>query len=293
MRFLPQGETLSILAPAKINLALKILRRRPDGYHDLRTTMLSVRRYDHLLFTPAAEDELGLTLLSASSSPTDIPTDDRNLIIKAARLLQKETGCRKGVSITLRKQIPSQAGLGGGSSDAAATLVGLNRFWDLGLESAHLHRLAAQLGSDINFFIDSPVAAVCTGRGEQVHEIPIPSGIPIVLVKPPTGLSTADVFREWSSGSPSSVSTPVQEKHVMQKGTTFEFGNDLEVPARRLNPQIDRVLSVLQKESAYVGMTGSGSACFSICRSTRHAQAIARRCQHQQLGQAFVVHSGV
>lgn len=293
MRFLPQGETLSVLAPAKINLALKILGRRPDGYHDLRTTMLSVRRYDQLSFSPHAGEEPLLRVLPSSPSFVDVPTDDRNLIIKAARLLQSGTGCRKGVAITLRKQIPSQAGLGGGSSDAAATLVGLNRFWKLGLNSSDLHRLAAQLGSDINFFIDSPVAAICTGRGEQVEEVSLPSGIPIVLIKPSTGLSTADVFREWSRPSPPTDKSCKENENVHWKGTTFGFGNDLEAPARRLNPQIDRVLQALKAQSVPAAMTGSGSACFAICRSTRQAQAIARRCLQRRLGQSIVVHSGV
>lgn len=293
MRFLPQGETLRVLAPAKINLALEILGRRPDGYHDLRTTMLSVRRYDELSFIPNAGEEVLLRVLPSSPNFVDVPTDDRNLIIKAARLLQSKTGCRKGVAITLRKQIPSQAGLGGGSSDAAATLVGLNRFWKLGLSSSDLHPLAAQLGSDINFFIDSPVAAVCTGRGEQVEEVCLPSGIPIVLIKPSTGLSTGDVFREWSRPSPPSDNILKENEKVTWKGITFGFGNDLEAPARRLNPQIDRVLKTLKAESVPSAMTGSGSACFAICRSTRQAQAIARRCQQRRLGQSIVVHSGV
>ncbi|WP_437225545.1 4-(cytidine 5'-diphospho)-2-C-methyl-D-erythritol kinase [Planctomicrobium sp. SH661] len=288
MRLLPQGDSLFVLAPAKINLSLKVLGRRDDGYHELQTVMASVGLYDTLRFAPA-EESLSLRVhslcRSVNSSPVnEIPVDDRNLVIKAARLLQAETGARRGADITLWKRIPSEAGLGGGSSDAAATLVGLNQFWNLQLNPEQLHALAARLGSDVNFFLDSQAAALCTGRGEKIETVPLPQPFSAVIIKPPSGLSTAKVFQQWSRDQVTS-STPVQ---------TSVIENDLQEPARRLNPEIDQLLARLQRQDVLkAGMTGSGSACFAICRTARQARTLAGRCRSWRMGQVFVVSSGV
>src|SRR5690606_27530600 len=151
MRLCCQGPSLVVNTPAKLNLFLEVLGRRPDGYHELETVMVSIGLYDTLLFT---EDDSHQTRLrcrlttphSLSPQQQDSLAGEDNLVLRAARLLREQTGCERGVRIELIKRIPLQAGLGGGSSDAAATLVGLNRFWDLGLTSGQLHGLAARLG---------------------------------------------------------------------------------------------------------------------------------------------------
>ena len=166
MRLCFQGPSLVVHTPAKLNLFLEVLGRRPDGYHELETVIVSIGLYDTLLFTEEASQRTRLRCRLALAQPlavqqrTSLAGED-NLVLRAAALLREQTGCRRGARIELIKRIPLQAGLGGGSSDAAATLVGLNRFWNLQLTAGQLHDLAAQLGSDVNFFLDSPQAALC------------------------------------------------------------------------------------------------------------------------------------
>ncbi len=146
-----------------MNLSLCLQGRRDDGYHELETVMLALRFYDELQLEAAEDGVLELTVSGAD----DVPTDERNLVIRAERL-RTATGCSRGGKVRLTKRIPSQAGLGGGSSDAAAALVAGNRLWALGLSADQLSTIAATLGSDVPFFL-APRAAVCTGRGEQVR----------------------------------------------------------------------------------------------------------------------------
>lgn len=307
MRFSQQGEVLRVLTPAKINLSLRILGRRPDGYHDLQTLMVSVGLSDVLQFSPAPFPEVSLRLFSGLPGAAQIPVDDRNLILKAARLLQQEMSPRQGVEITLWKRIPSEAGLGGGSSDAAATLMALNRYWRLNLPSNRLHELAAKLGSDVNFFLDSPPAAFCTGRGEKINAWSLPRPLHVVIIKPPFGLSTGRVFQAWGKRESHENSTnhqpdndPFQQFrvcHPPSKGVRklqSLLQNDLEPPARTMTPDLEELLSRLNHLDVIgSGMTGSGSACFALCRTARQARTIAGRCRNWRVGQVFVVSSGV
>src|SRR5262245_53525263 len=179
------GTSVRALAPAKVNLFLEVLRRRPDGYHDLATLMVAVGLYDSLSFTANDTGEIRL----GCDDPA-LPTGPDNLVCRAARLLRDRHGVRAGADILLAKRIPVAAGLAGGSSDAAATLAGLNRLWQLGLDNGELARLGAELGSDVAFFFSGP-AAWCTGRGEIVEPVPMARPLDLVLVSPRVGLSTA------------------------------------------------------------------------------------------------------
>jgi len=301
MRFSPLGNSLRVLAPAKINLALHVLGRRADGYHDLQTLMVSIRLYDLLEFSPTTNTEVSLRLHGITESFQAVPTDGRNLICKAAGLLQSETGCPRGASILLRKSIPAEAGLGGGSSNAAATLQGLNRFWDLNLGRDRLHELASRLGSDVNFFLDSTPAAICSGRGEKIAAVPLQRPLHVVIVKPASGLSTARVFQKWSELQGSTVHADVKQRALAPLTVEDDRGavrhhvvNDLEAPARILNPEIDRVMKQFESQDlAGSGMTGSGSACFALCHTARHARVVAGRCRSGRLGRVYVVSSGI
>jgi len=270
---------------------------------------VSIRLEDELLFSPTDDSRIALKIISRSAFSPPLPVDENNLIIRAARLLQAESGTSAGAKITLWKRIPSEAGLGGGSSDAAATLIALNRFWQLNLSPERLHALAARLGSDVNFFLDSVSAALCTGRGETIAPLPLPFRLHLVLIKPRTGLSTGRVFQAWrqqhndaSSASPNGV--PAQQAAQQQDAssgngsvaawTARKLGNELEVPAAMLNTEIHQVLERLHRLDVIgSGMTGSGSACFAVCRTARQATVVAGRCRHWNMGQVFVVSSGV
>ena len=156
---------VEVLAPAKLNLFLEVLGRRPDGYHEIETVMVAISLCDTLTFR---DDPSGAIRLRCSDPALPVGAD--NLVIKAADRLREATGCRRGAEIDLTKVIPAQAGLAGGSSDAAATLAALDRLWDLRLAPERLDALAAEVGSDVPFFNHVP-AAVCRGRGERVEPV--------------------------------------------------------------------------------------------------------------------------
>ena len=185
-----RGADVLVRAPAKVNLFLEVLRRRPDGYHELATLMTAVSLYDTLLF---GDDPSGTVRLRCDRP--DLSAGPDNLVCRAAELLRRRTGRDLGAVIRLWKRIPMPAGLGGGSSDAAAALAGLNALWRLGLSRAELAGLGAELGSDVPFFFAAP-AAWCMGRGEKVEPFALGRPLDFVLVSPPVGLSTAEVFRE-------------------------------------------------------------------------------------------------
>ncbi|MBV8077309.1 MAG: 4-(cytidine 5'-diphospho)-2-C-methyl-D-erythritol kinase, partial [Planctomycetaceae bacterium] len=164
----PTAEGVEVLAPAKLNLFLEILGRRDDSYHEVESLMVAVDLYDTLTFV---EDPSGAITLRCDD-PT-LPTGRDNLVVRAAERLREASGCPRGAAIALRKAIPAQAGLAGGSSDAAATLQALDRLWDLRTPPGRMDALAGALGSDVAFFRRGP-AAVCRGRGERVEAVALP-----------------------------------------------------------------------------------------------------------------------
>lgn len=295
MRLSRQGPSLFVQTPAKLNIFLDVVGRRQDGFHDLETLMVSVGLYDSLRFSPAADGQLTLKSHSLSLQIPPPPEGPRNLVLKAARLLQQESGTDRGAEITLWKRIPSEAGMGGGSSDAAATLVALNEFWNLQMPASQLHDLAAQLGSDVNFFLDSHPAAVCTGRGEMATPLRLGKPGCFVVVKPADGLSTPAVFSvlglKPGEGGPSPSRDPLPERLCRLRGEMIR--NDLQTAARSLSPAVERCLDELQRlHPAGTGLTGSGSACFALCRSVREARHVAGRCRQRRLGQVWVLMTG-
>ena len=175
-------------APAKVNLTFEALGRRADGYHEVRTVLHAVSLADEIAFAPA--DDLSLAVeppeAGAFSSAASAPTGDDNLVLRAARLLRREAGVKTGAAIRLRKRIPVAAGLGGGSSDAAAALRGLRRLWGLDLDADALRELAAQLGSDVPFFVTGG-AALAEGRGERLTPLPPAQGGMVVMAPMPDG----------------------------------------------------------------------------------------------------------
>ncbi|MCA9024061.1 MAG: 4-(cytidine 5'-diphospho)-2-C-methyl-D-erythritol kinase [Planctomycetaceae bacterium] len=297
-----QGPSLVIHTPAKLNLFLDVLGKRPDGYHSLETVMVSVGLYDSLVFREIESNQTRLNCHRCESRPTfekqtlpTLPAGPDNLVLRAADLLRKQTGCDQGVEITLVKRIPMQAGMGGGSSDAAATLVGLNQFWGCDLTSEKLHMLAAELGSDVNFFLESPIAAVCRGRGEVIEPVRLSRRFHAVVACPSSGLSTANVFRAWASERQrhASVTSFVSQ---MQRGTLsqHDIHNALERPARELNGDVARTLDSLRRiANGPVGMSGSGTSCFVLCRTAREAGVIAGRLSFDRSLRVFPVSSRV
>jgi 4-diphosphocytidyl-2-C-methyl-D-erythritol kinase len=267
------GEAVRLWAPAKLNLFLEVLGKRPDGYHDLATLMVAVSLYDTL---EIKEDPTGADRLDCDH-PT-LSTGPDNLVRRAIDLVRRHTGRTSGVRVRLHKRIPLQAGLAGGSSDAAATLQGLNCLWRLGWGRARLAELGAELGSDVPFFFSTP-AAWCTGRGERVESVPLERPLDFVLASPAAGLSTADVFAAVSVPA-----EPLSGKEVLEaarrgdvEGLGHQLHNRLQPAAERLSPEVAGLCARLAGLApAGQLMTGSGSTVFALCRNPAEAQRLAR-----------------
>ena len=199
-----------------MNLYLEVLAKRGDGYHEIATLMVAVNLHDTLEFK---EDISGQILLTCDQP--DLSTGPENLVCHAAELLRRRSGGKRGARISLAKRIPMAAGLGGGSADAAATLLGLNQLWELNLPREDLLALAAELGSDVPFFLTAP-AAWCTGRGEQVAPLALAGPLWFVLLCPPFGLATADVYRR--------VRVPPEPQTVEEIQAIVRLANEHRVP---------------------------------------------------------------
>ena len=268
------ADDVVVWAPAKINLFLEILGKRPDGYHEIATLMVAIRLYDTLVFK---EDPAGAISLTCNQSK--LSTGPDNLIVRAADLLREYTGCKQGANIRLVKRIPLSAGLAGGSTDAAATLAGLNELWRLGLDNVQLAGLGAKLGSDVSFFFGGP-AAWCTGRGEVVAPLELKKTLDLVLLCPPFGLATRDVYQQVSvSANPQDgedIRRAVREGDIEAIGRALF--NRLEGSAEALCPELRGYRNRLaDQKPAGVLMSGSGSTLFALCRNRADARRVARQ----------------
>jgi 4-diphosphocytidyl-2-C-methyl-D-erythritol kinase len=288
----PVAGGLEVLAPAKLNLFLEVLGRRRDGYHDIESLMVAVDLHDTLTF---ADDPSGRITLRCDDP--SLPTGPENLVVRAAESLKAAVGYDGGATIDLRKAIPAQAGLAGGSSDAAATLLALDRLWNLQTPPDRLDALAGEIGSDVAFFRHVP-AAVCRGRGERVEAVPLPGAFHFVLACPPVGLSTADVYRHLTPPERPRPIGPMLE--ALAGGGSEALGrnlfNRLQPVAERLNSSLVRVREALANlgPSVIDGhlMSGSGSAYFGLCRDLDAARHAARALETLGLGWVRVVTCG-
>ncbi len=277
---------LTVLAPAKLNLFLRVVARRPDGFHDIESVMASIDIYDTLTLEATVSGEIELTVMDSSartlsgSMRLEAPVGPENLVIRAADLLRQQAGCGLGARITLIKRIPSSAGLGGGSSDCAAALWGLNRLWNLRLPRSELGALAGRLGSDVAFFFSESPVALCVGRGEQIEPLRIPTDLHVVVAKPVSGLSTPAVYRQCRpDASGLQVARFVESLAAGAIGETARrLHNGLQLPAESLSSDV-RKLRQLFEQLPVAGhqMSGSGSSYFGICASRRQALRAASR----------------
>jgi len=288
----PIAGGVECLAPAKLNLFLEVLERRADGYHEIESLMVTVDLYDALTFT---DDPSGRITLRCDDP--SLPTGSENLVVKAAERLRKEAGVRRGTAISLSKAIPAQAGLAGGSSDAAVTLVALDRLWNLQTPSDRLNAMAGEIGSDVAFFLHSP-AAVCRGRGERVEALNLPTTFSFVLVCPPVGVGTADVYRRVVPPErPRSIGPMVQAVLAADsRAVGRELFNRLQPIAEDHEPSLRRVRDALAELSPSLVdgtlMSGSGSAYFGLCRDRDAAGHAAERLETLGLGRVRVVTCG-
>ncbi|MFY0761131.1 4-(cytidine 5'-diphospho)-2-C-methyl-D-erythritol kinase [Metabacillus dongyingensis] len=251
-------------APAKINLSLDVLHKRTDGFHEVKMIMTTIDLADRVELVELASDEIKII-----SHNRFVPDDQRNLAYQAALLLKKRYGIRKGVSIAITKVIPVAAGLAGGSSDAAATLRGLNRLWKLGLSLDELAELGAEIGSDVSFCVYGGTA-LATGQGEKIQHIDTPPHCWVVLAKPTIGVSTADVYRNLNL---SAVTHPDVEGMIEGiKEQDFDqicslLGNVLEDVTLKMYPEVANIKDQMKRFGAdAVLMSGSGPTVFGLVR---------------------------
>lgn len=269
------GRGRVIWAAAKVNLFLDVLGKRSDGYHELATLIVPVGLYDTLEVHPREDGELSLTC-----DQPGLPTDERNLVWKAADALRRRAGVSAGASVRLVKRIPQEAGLGGGSSDAAAVLAALNAVWHLNLGRSDLASVAAGVGSDVAALLPGAGATWCTGRGEVVEPTPAGGPLHLVVVKPPVGCSTAEVYRRVRQSDHPVDGTVI--RHALAAGDSAAVAdalhNRLESAAFDLQPMVKQVYDRLNSYRPLgCRLTGSGACVFAVCRDRADAARIARR----------------
>jgi 4-diphosphocytidyl-2-C-methyl-D-erythritol kinase len=252
-----------LAAPAKLNLFLHVVGKRPDGYHLLQSVFVLIDWADTLHIERRSDGLLRRHDVLGGSHPQSLPADD--LCLRAARLLQRETGCKLGADIHLEKRLPAGAGMGGGSSDAATTLLGLNRLWALHLPLPRLLALGLELGADVPFFLGGGPAFV-EGIGEILHPLTLPEQRFAVL-KGPGGLATKEIFS--SPLLAASENLAIVAGFPAQAGTVEQlvqgFGrNDLQPAAEELSSEVRNALALMSKQFGNARMTGSGAAVFSV-----------------------------
>jgi 4-diphosphocytidyl-2-C-methyl-D-erythritol kinase len=259
-----ESVTLTLSAFSKINLDLRVLGTRPDGYHDLKTVFQSLALHDDLTLTWRK----GPFVIECDDEK--IPTDERNLVWKAASLLWRTAGKRRGdtprdVIVGLRKRIPAAAGLGGGSADAAMALLGLARIWDLDVDIPTLSRLAASVGADVPFFLVGGTV-LGLGRGDDIYPLVDLPRTYAVIVRPHFGVSTVEAYGWYDSEARhrtrDSLRKPLPE-HWPEWAISMR--NDLEAPVIQHHPAVGRIKqSLLDAGAVYAAMSGSGSAVFGL-----------------------------
>lgn len=260
---------MQLYAPAKINLSLEIKGRREDDFHEIESWMAPISLADRLTIE-RGESTDGIQF---SCDDPSLPKGDDNLVVRAAKLFSKAARIESGVKIALEKKIPHGAGLGGGSSDAASTLLGLNELFETHLDRKDLIELAAQIGSDVPFFIFGS-AAICRGRGEIIEPASVPVNFKLLLVKPEFGVPTPWAYQSWKS----SRNLPGVD-YAAQTFSDVRFVNDLERPVFEKFVLLGYLKTWLREQSE-VGaalLSGSGSTVFAVLRANANAEELAAR----------------
>lgn len=271
----PARPALVVRAPAKVNLTLEVLGKRSDGFHALRSAFAALDLHDRLAVHPAPDIEIECDLPALATH--------ENLAWRAADALRRDSGIRVGVRLVLEKRIPLEAGLGGGSADAAAALVAANALWDLGYSRDRLREIGASIGSDVPFFLGDGPLALVTGRGEVLQPLAVPSALRaarFVLVKPPVGISAGAVYRAYPPsrwGGDGDRTTPwLRAAHAAPGPEALPSPfNDLEPVALDLAPEASAAKAALIANGApHAVMSGSGSTFFA-CLTAPHAASVA------------------
>lgn len=281
-------EKITQKAYAKINIGLDVLRRRPDGYHEVRMIMQTVDLYDELIIEKRRQP--GIELKPDSS---EVPSDGSNLICKAAELLFQEKGITEGVKITLTKRIPVAAGMAGGSADAAAAMRGLNELFGMGYSVSELQALGVRLGADIPYCIVGGTM-LSEGIGEVLTPLPSPPEAFLVIAKPGINVSTGFVYGNLHADTltwhPDIDGMILALQDGDLSGVTGRLGNVLETVTAREYPVIEELKKLLRRQGAENAlMSGSGPTVFGICKERKTAEKIAAAIEKEELARAVFV----
>jgi 4-diphosphocytidyl-2-C-methyl-D-erythritol kinase len=298
-----RGTLVEVQAPAKVNLFLEVLSRRADGFHEIETLMTPVGLFDRVSLAANSTGTLSLTCRwscgveshrsrhgSADTSVWEtIPAGEDNLLLKSVRRLRELSGAQLGADISLVKRIPAAAGLGGASSDAAAGLVAANIAWRLGWSRQRLAEVAAELGSDVPFFLQGG-PCLCRGRGERLETVSGWKPLHVVVVRPPAGLSTAQVYRACRPAEQPRRADAILA--AVRCGDAANVGrllfNRLEEAAERLSPWVERLrIAFGRLDCLGHQMSGSGTSFVGICRHADHARRVAARLRAAGWGAVF------
>jgi 4-diphosphocytidyl-2-C-methyl-D-erythritol kinase len=281
------------LAPAKLNLGLRVVGRRDDGYHLLESLFVPLDLADRVRVEVEAAPTTAISM-SAQGRAGDVPAGAANLVVRAAQAFLDAVGVAARVALTLDKQIPVGAGLGGGSSDAAAVLRSLGRHFANKLSAPELAQIAVRLGADVPFFLD-PRPAWVTGIGEIIEPLPAFPALAVLLVTPEPSLATAEVFRAYAASlTPPS---PSRRMPALRDGpgwfpTASLLANDLEPIAARLRPAIERVRSEIERLGAEaVAMSGSGPTVFGLFRDAEQARQASKEGRFEATDRVLVTRS--
>jgi 4-diphosphocytidyl-2-C-methyl-D-erythritol kinase len=283
--------TVSVAAPAKINLSLGVGAVRPDGYHPLATVYQAIGLYDRVSVTAA--EELTVTVRGDARVPVHaVPLDETNMALRAARLLADHHGVERGAAVEIDKGIPVAGGMAGGSADGAAALLACDQLWGLATPRPQLLELAAELGSDVPFALVGGTA-IGSGRGEVVTPLMTRGEYWWVVLEAEHGLSTPAVYREFDElHRGGTVRAPEIPDALMQAlrghdvaGLGASLTNDLQVPAIRLRPELAAVLDQGRLESVHGAvLSGSGPSCLFLCEGRAHAVQVVGGLRSQGLG---------
>ncbi|MGI8889560.1 MAG: 4-(cytidine 5'-diphospho)-2-C-methyl-D-erythritol kinase [Chthoniobacterales bacterium] len=262
---------MQLFAPAKINLFFRILRRRDDGFHEIETLMAPITLRDELTIEPNASG------LKFSCDDPSLPTGEENLVVGAAKAFFDEAKAEPAFQIHLKKKIPHGAGLGGGSSDAASALLGLNEMHGYPLEMARLTNIAARLGSDVPFFL-ARGPALCRGRGEVVEPLEALPRLSLLLLKPSFGVPTPWAYQQWRESRELS-----GIEYGPQKVGDLKLENDLERPVFEKHLFLARMKTWLREQPEVLAalMSGSGSTMFAVLREAGASEALATRARSE------------
>ncbi len=285
------NKRLRIQAPAKINLFLEILGKREDGYHEIETVMQEIALADTVEIEEVRHLDTSRGIELTCNTP-EIPCNEDNLVWKAARLFQEELGINRGIRIHLEKRVPVGAGLGGGSSDAAAVLKGLNTLWRTGIRKERLMEMAARLGSDVPFFILGGTA-LCRGRGEKVQPLKVRNASHYTLLYPNIKISTATVYQNLKIDLTKERKDVSFFLNALESGDPKSLGqllfNRLEVVVFGLYPELREIKTLLESyRPCGVLLSGSGSCIYGLFKTGREAEETGRELKRRGFDKVYI-----